>query len=279
MIDDADTPRRRRSEDMSKVLGAVAGVLTTALVLSGCSVQADVDKAPVGAKVDVTTAEGALVSGTLAAKDAASVTIDRGRTKTTLNRVDVSDIRVVDPSQPAAAPPPKAKFREVTVPTGTHLEVKLESALASDSNQARDPVRGTLTDAVSVEGVEVWPAGSAVDGVVSEARPSGKVKGRASLGVQIDRVADASVDAEISREAPGTRGDDAAKIGVGAAAGAIVGGLIGGGKGAAAGAAVGGGAGTAVVLSTSGEEVRFPAGSVLRVTLRAPVEVKVPIRR
>lgn len=264
---------------MSKLFGAAACVAIAGLALAGCSVQADVDKAPVGARVDVTTAEGALVSGTLAAKDATSVTIDRGRSKTTLNRADVSDLRVVDPNQPAPPPPPKAKFREVTVPTGTHLEVKLESALASDSNQTNDPVRGSLTDAVSIDGVEVWPAGSLVAGVVSEAQPSGKVKGRASLGVQFEQVADSNVDAEIAREAPGTKADDATKIGLGAAAGAIVGALVGGGKGAAAGAAVGGGAGTAVVLSTAGEEVRFPAGSVLRVTLRAPVDVKVPIRR
>jgi hypothetical protein len=247
--------------------------------LAGCGVQADVDKAPVGARVDVTTAEGALVSGTLAAKTAASVTIDRGRTKTTLNRADVADLRVVDPNSPEPTPPPKARFREVSVPSGTHLEVKLDSALASDTNRTRDPVRGTLTGAVAIDGVEVWPAGSAVSGIVSEAQASGKVKGRASLGIHIEQVADSPVDAEISREAPATKGDDAAKIGVGAAAGAIVGGLIGGGKGAAAGAAVGGGAGTAVVLSTAGEEVRFPAGSVVRVTLRAPVDVRVPIRR
>jgi hypothetical protein len=264
---------------MSKLFCAIACVALTGLVAAGCSVQADVDKTPVGARVDVTTAEGALVSGTLAAKTATSVTIDRGRSRTTLNRADVADLRVVDPTQPASAPPPKAKFREVTVPAGTHLEVKLESALASNSNQAQDPVRGTLTDAVSIDGVEVWPAESAVTGVVSEAQPSGKVKGRASLGVHIEQVADSSVDAEISREAPATKADDATKIGVGAAAGAIVGALVGGGKGAAAGAAVGGGAGTAVVLSTAGEEVRFPAGSVMRLTLRAPVDVKVPIRR
>lgn len=264
---------------MPKLFGAIACVVVAGVVLAGCGVQAQVDKTPVGTKVDVTTAEGALVSGTLAAKDAASVTIDRGRTKTTLNRADVADLRVVDPTQPESAPPSKARFREVTVPAGTHLEVKLESALASDSNQARDPVRGTLTDAVSVDGVEVWPAGTVVMGAVSEAQPSGKVKGRASLGVHFERVADTRVDADISREAPGTKADDAAKIGIGAAAGAIVGGLVGGGKGAAAGAAVGGGAGTAVVLSTSGEEVRFAAGSVVRVTLRASTDVEVPIRR
>lgn len=264
---------------MSKLLSAAACVGIAGLALAGCSVQADVDRTPVGAKVDVTTAEGALVSGTLTAKTATAVTIDRGRTTTTLNRADVADVRVVDPTHPAAAPPPKARFREVTVPAGTHLEVKLESALASDSNQTRDPVRGTLTDAVSVDGVEVWPVGSVVTGVVSEAQPSGKVKGRASLGVHFEQVADSSVDAEISREAPGTKADDATKIGVGAAAGALVGALVGGGKGAAAGAAVGGGAGTAVVLSTAGEEVRFPAGSVMRVRLRVPADVKVPIRR
>jgi hypothetical protein len=73
--------------------------------------------------------------------------------------------------------------------------------------------------------------------------------------------------------APGTKKKDAATIGLPAAGGALVGGLIDGKKGALIGAAAGGGAGTAVVLSTRGKEVRLGRGAVLAVPLRAPLTV------
>jgi hypothetical protein len=59
-------------------------------------------------------------------------------------------------------------------------------------------------------------------------------------------------------------------IGLPAAGGAIVGGLVGGKKGAGIGALTGGGAGTAVVLSTRGRDVRVGRGATLRVRLTAP---------
>ena len=65
------------------------------------------------------------------------------------------------------------------------------------------------------------------------------------------------------------------KIGAPAAGGAIIGAIAGGKKGAAIGTAVGGGAGTAVVLSTRGEEVHLPKGSALSVKLTEPLTVRV----
>ena len=79
----------------------------------------------------------------------------------------------------------------------------------------------------------------------------------------------------ISRVAAATKKQDAAKIGGGAAGGAIIGGILGGGDGAAKGAAIGGAAGTGVVLSTRGKEVRLGPGADVAVTLQAPVTVRV----
>jgi hypothetical protein len=58
--------------------------------------------------------------------------------------------------------------------------------------------------------------------------------------------------------------------------GAVVGGLLGGKKGAIVGGAVAGGAGTAVVLSTRGKDVRLPRGSRLSIRLLEPLTVRVP---
>jgi outer membrane lipoprotein SlyB len=83
----------------------------------------------------------------------------------------------------------------------------------------------------------------------------------------------------IARTAPATKKKDAAKIGIGAGAGAVIGGIVGGGDGAAKGAVIGGAGGTGVVLATRGEEVTVPAGASLSVRLLEPITVRVPITR
>ncbi|HMS81649.1 MAG TPA: hypothetical protein PKC20_19425, partial [Burkholderiaceae bacterium] len=72
--------------------------------------------------------------------------------------------------------------------------------------------------------------------------------------------------------------NDAAKVGIGAGAGALVGAIAGGKKGALVGGAVGAGAGTGVVLVTRGDEVTLGAGTVVTTTLREPLVVRQRIR-
>src|SRR5262249_25110030 len=145
----------------------------------GCGTQADVEKVPVGAKVDVTKQDGGMVEGKLTDRTAATVAIQQGHKTTLVDRKDIADIRVVDATKPEA--PPKAKFRELTVPEGTRLAVRLETALASNASHAEDAVSGTLVNPVNEDDVLALPAGSTVKGVVTSAVPSGKVKGRAAL--------------------------------------------------------------------------------------------------
>lgn len=75
------------------------------------------------------------------------------------------------------------------------------------------------------------------------------------------------------RQAPGTKRDDALKIGIPAGAGAVIGAIADGRKGAAIGSAVGGAAGTGVVLSTRGREVRLGRGAAVAVRLLQPVRI------
>jgi hypothetical protein len=75
--------------------------------------------------------------------------------------------------------------------------------------------------------------------------------------------------------APATKKQDAMKIGIPAAGGALVGALVDGKKGAGIGAAVGGGAGTAVVLTTRGKDVRIGRGATLAVRLREPLTIRI----
>ena len=237
---------------------SVALVLTA--VAAGCSSQPDVEKVPVGTEVQVVTQDGAVVTGKLAARDDKVVQVDVGRQTREVPREQIVDVQVVEPSKPAPLPP-IARFREFTVPAGTDLVVRLESAIASDTSRVEDTVNATLAEPVVIDGTTVLPAGSAVRGEVAAAQPAGKVKGRASLALRFGTISVAderyTIEARVSRLAPATKGEDAATIGIPAGAGAVIGAVIGGKKGAAIGTAVGGGAGTAVVLTTSGDEIRL----------------------
>src|SRR5829696_3970802 len=50
-------------------------------------------------------------------------------------------------------------LREVTIPAGTTLRLKLQSAVASDSIQVKDAVRAELLQPVSINGHLVLPLG------------------------------------------------------------------------------------------------------------------------
>jgi hypothetical protein len=173
------------------------------------------------------------------------------------------------------------EYREITIPAGTTLPLRLTSTVGSDASRLEDPVHAQLRRTVVVHGIGALPAGTPISGFVTEATRSGRVKGRARVGVRFNTVTVHSESYRVStsrvvREAPGTKKKDAAKIGVPAAAGAVIGALAGGKKGAAIGTAVGGGGGTAVVMSTRGQEVRLYRGSIVAVRLLQPLTVRVP---
>jgi hypothetical protein len=174
------------------------------------------------------------------------------------------------------------EYREITIPAGTVLPLRLTSSVASDASHVEDPVHAQLRRAVVVRGIGALPAGTSVSGIVTEARRSARVKGRARVGFRFHtltaRGESYRVDtSSVVRQAPGTKKKDAAKIGIPAAAGAIIGGIADGGKGAAIGGAVGGGGGTAVVLATRGQEVRLGRGALVAVRLLRPLTVRVPL--
>lgn len=183
------------------------------------------------------------------------------------------------PNAPAAA----ASYREITIPESTVLTVKLDDTVASDTSQVEDRVGGTLAAAVTLGGTEALAEGAQVTGHVTDVKPSGKVKGRATLALRFTEVEARNGEtvqmrtAAVSRMARSAKRRDAATIGGSAAGGAVVGAIVGGKKGAAVGAIVGGAGGTGVVLATKGEEVRLGAGQTVKVRLSAPLTVRIPV--
>jgi len=192
-------------------------------------------------------------------------------------------VAVKEEAPPPPPPPPAPEFRELTIHPGATLQATLTTPVASDTSKVEDIVRATLKSAVSIDGVELLPAGAEISGHVTKALQAAKVKGRALIAFRFNSVDTHSGPEHMStetitREAGSTKGKDATKIGIGAGAGAIIGGIVGGGSGAATGAAIGGGAGTATVLATKGDEVSLPAGTPVAVTLTAPLTIRVQVK-
>ncbi len=196
----------------------------------------------------------------------------------------LTSVAVEHAAAPAAMPAPtnSVRTRQVTVPSGTVLRLRLTRGFGSDS-RLEAPVSGTLVSPIMVDGRTVLREGSVASGYVAEAVRPGKVKGRGRVAVRFTRITPAGLEERYNMQtrswvavAPATKQKDALTIGAPAAGGAVIGGIVGGKKGAGIGALAGGGAGTAVVLSTRGKDVHIGPGTTLAIRLVAPLTVSVP---
>jgi hypothetical protein len=177
---------------------------------------------------------------------------------------------------PAPAPPEPHK---VTLNAGTLFPVRLVDGLTTERNVPGDLFTATLDKELVVDGFVVAERGARVEGRVVESDRGGRVRGVASLGVELTRLrlSDGqsialSTDSFV-RTAEPTHGQDAAKVGAGAALGAVIGAIAGGGKGAAIGAGAGGAAGAGTVLATRGRAAALPSETRVSFRLRNSVEI------
>lgn len=72
------------------------------------------------------------------------------------------------------------------VPAGTMLFIELRTPLASDSSQPQDQVRGVLKSAITIDGLELVPAGSVVLGMVTDAEAAVRKTDRAKLALRFN---------------------------------------------------------------------------------------------
>lgn len=171
---------------------------------------------------------------------------------------------------------------EVTIPAGTVFVAALSGPVSTESHHAGDPINLEVPEAVRLEGGEVIPAGTRIQGEVVHSRDGGRMSGAPEL---VFRFSTMEVEGEsyVIEAAPfrlrgrDDAGETAGMIAGGAAAGAIVGAVTGGDAGdAVAGAIVGSAIGTGVAIATDGDHLRLAAGQALRIRLAAPVTLKLP---
>jgi len=189
------------------------------------------------------------------------------------------------PIQNVSLPAPNVETpvpHTVTLGAGTLLPVRIGETLSSARNQPGDTFLATLTQPLVIDGWIIAERGARVEGRVVDATQAGRVKGASHLGISIVRLATADgqnirIRTEpFVKDAASSTGTDAAKIGGGAALGAIIGAIAGGGKGAAIGAGAGGAVGAGDVLLTRGNPAEIPVET--RVSFRVQDSVTITER-
>lgn len=183
------------------------------------------------------------------------------------------------------------------IPQGAHVMLRMENSISTRTAKDGDYAYLRTGSPISVAGTIILPVGSYVQGVVSNARRSGRVKGRAELAIRLETITLpsgsvykfspklASVDSgsgeqrvtgnENAVQEGSTHGRDAARIAILAGSGASIGAIVdrsvsASGIGAGAGAAVG----LATVLLTRGREVELRQGTALDVVFDRPVALQ-----
>jgi hypothetical protein len=182
--------------------------------------------------------------------------------------------QAAQPANPANPEPVAAR----QIPRGTSLHVRVDEAINTRANHAGDAFTATLSAPVDVDGRTLVPAGTQFAGHVTAAAASGRMKGRARIGLTLDSfelggkqypVRTTSVDRVSDRH----KKRNAILIGGGAGLGAAIGAIAGGPKGALIGAGAGAGAGTAGAALTGKKQVGLAAETPLRFTLEASVQM------
>lgn len=179
------------------------------------------------------------------------------------------------PEPPPPPPPPEP----IVVPAGTTLTIRTSQPIGSKTSQTGAVFNGSTMSPIRVGGEVVIPAGSAVVGIVKEAKKAGKIKGAAVLSLVLESVTvnghTYNIETQtISQNSTGKGKRSAAVIGGGTGLGAVIGGIAGGGKAAAIGALVGAGAGTVGAATTGNREIELPAESALSFKLAQPLTLK-----
>lgn len=166
-----------------------------------------------------------------------------------------------------------------TIPAGTHIAIRVGQQISSATAKVGDRFDATLARDLVVGGKTLAKAGAPARGKVTLAKSSGRLHAPGQLSVRLTSLKVEGKTIALSTGSYHIEGkshakSNVAKIGGGAAVGALIGGIVGGGKGAAIGAGAGGAAGTGVAAATGKEEAVIPAEKTLSFATTVAATVK-----
>ncbi len=197
----------------------------------------------------------------------------------------------------ASRPPQKtsetARPGSITLPAGTQIPLKLAQGITTKNAKPGDAVYAETVFPITQDDRVVIPAGTYVQGRISEVKRPGRVKGRAEflmhfttlvfhsgytvmLPGAVENMPGAEKqtvkDPEGTIQQAGNKGHDAGTVAQTAGAGATVGAIAGRDmKGVGIGGAAGAAAGLAAVLLSRGPEATLPAGTSVQMVLQRPL--------
>jgi type IV secretion system protein VirB10 len=182
------------------------------------------------------------------------------------------------------------------IPQGSHALLRLVNSVTTRTARTGDYVYMRTATPIVADGRVVIPVDSYVQGIVTSAKRSGRVSGRAELALRIETLTlpsgkvvrvsphlssvdsegtDQKVDTKESGiQQGGSKGADAERVAKISGAGAAIGGLSDRSWSAAGiGAGAGGAVGLASVLLTRGREVDLKQGSTIDVVFERAIAV------
>lgn len=197
------------------------------------------------------------------------------------------------PSKPAARPAEQAPdsgtrpspFRtqapaprpRLTIPAGTELAVRLGETLDTKSVHTGDKFSAILDTPIALRGRTLIPAGTVFEGHIADAQASGRLRGRGVLSLALDSFSLRGATYRVQTSTDVHRSGDhkkrnAALIGGGTGAGAVLGKIS--GVGTAIGAGAGAAAGTTTALITGKRNVKLPVETPLLFSLSRNIDVR-----
>jgi hypothetical protein len=195
---------------------------------------------------------------------------------------------VSNPATSAPAPAPET----LMIPAGTKVPVALKHAISTKGTRTGDAVYAETTFPVVANNRVLIPAGTYVQGRISEIQRGGRIKGRAQVLMHFTSLIYPSgytvvlpgavenapgLDKTGVKDQEGTlqkdrqTGSKVGTVATSAGTGALVGGLSQGGKGALIGAGVGGAVGTVIAMLTRGDDVKMDAGTTIELVVQRDI--------
>ena len=194
-------------------------------------------------------------------------------------------------------PAPSAQAAQFTVEPGTRIPLSMINSVNTKNSASGDRIYLQTAFPIVAKGKIIIPAGSYVEGTVTEVKRPGRVRGRGELFVRFDSLIlpngvtrdfrarvgalDGRADEKLERkegkiESESGKGNDAKTIGILGASGGLIGAGLGSevghmGEGAAIGAAGGAAAGVMMSLLSRGPEATLAKGSTIEMVLDRPL--------
>ena len=180
----------------------------------------------------------------------------------------------------------------LSLPTGTSVKMKLETAISTSTTKPGDRFEGRVTEPVVVDGKTVIPVGASLEGKVTRLTEPRRIKGAPSIELHPEKITMPNGDqfavnatvVDTSRESHTNvnnegvikgQGHDHRDVVVGGAStagGMVIGGIAGGGEGLLIGGLIGA-AGGATHWLWRHHSAELPAGTEITMELSRPMSL------